>query len=197
MRLQKYINCHIHFVGYYSTKLIHIPDTLHIECNTTGIYPTVTQWLENNGGALATDECNAISWTNNYSLIDCNDSFKIVEFSASDECGNSTSATGVIVVTNTTTTTQVPSNQGFKFITASPNPFLDKVKLSFNLEKPTKLNITFLNKEGKILKIITQQFPAGINDIKVSKQELKMIDNIYFFIEGTSIYHYGQLLIIN
>ncbi|SHJ21314.1 HYR domain-containing protein [Tangfeifania diversioriginum] len=53
-------------------------------------------WLENNGGATATDNCSDVTWTNNSTTQDwvidlvAHAKTKTVTFTATDECGNST-----------------------------------------------------------------------------------------------------------
>ncbi|MGJ5641554.1 HYR-like domain-containing protein [Formosa sp. S-31] len=73
------------------------------ECgDTTGIQ----DWLDNNGGALATDNCSEIiEWTNDYAGITptCgNSGSATVTFTATDSCGNPTTTTATLTITDTT-----------------------------------------------------------------------------------------------
>ncbi|WP_179006689.1 gliding motility-associated C-terminal domain-containing protein [Winogradskyella forsetii] len=65
-------------------------ENIDIEC---GITPdgTLEDWLANNAGATATDNCGAITWTNDYGSntdIDCDNGAISVTFTATDDCGN-------------------------------------------------------------------------------------------------------------
>ncbi len=171
-----------------------IPDTLHVACNTTGNYPEVIDWLNNLGGAEATDNCNSISWTNNFDMIDCNDSIKTIQFVATDKCNNSTTTFGIISVTNTIATTQPNDNQGFTFLSAYPNPFTDKTELTFLLSKPSVLKITFYNAQGATLWQTNQLFQNEKNRIFFTKERLQHSGIIYYRIEGANIYHVGKLM---
>ncbi len=171
-----------------------LPDTLHIECNTNGNYPEVIQWLNIFGGAVATDNCSNLSWSNDFDMIDCNDSIQIVHFMATDACNNTTATSGIISVTNTIATRQPIDHQDFIFLSTHPNPFTDKTELSFALSKPSELTITFYDMQGVVLQQIHQLFPNGSNTIQFTKAHFYHSGIIYYQIEGASIYHVGKLI---
>ena len=67
-----------------------------VECDGQGNQNAIANWLANNGGAIAFDNCSEVIWTNNFNSIanDCSTAVTVV-FTATDACGNSafTSAT--------------------------------------------------------------------------------------------------------
>ena len=63
---------------------------INVEC---GIDPAskLSDWLANNAGATATDNCGVITWSNDFGQnpeVDCNGGAIKVIFTATDECGN-------------------------------------------------------------------------------------------------------------
>ena len=61
------------------------------------------QWLNNHGGAAATDNCNAITWSHDYEVGDLSDDCGLtgsveVTFTATDACGNHSSTTATYVI---------------------------------------------------------------------------------------------------
>uniref|UniRef100_UPI0030EC6619 Ig-like domain-containing protein n=1 Tax=Olleya marilimosa TaxID=272164 RepID=UPI0030EC6619 len=61
-------------------------------------------WLATNGSATATDNCGAVTWSNNYSNFsdDCGATGSTtVTFTASDACGNSSSTTATFTIEDT------------------------------------------------------------------------------------------------
>ncbi|WP_040492748.1 hypothetical protein, partial [Xanthomarina gelatinilytica] len=78
------------------------PET--VECDGNGNIDALNAWLANNGGATATDDCSAITWSNDFTALsdECGETGSAtVTFTATDGCGNesSTSATFTIVDT--------------------------------------------------------------------------------------------------
>ncbi len=85
-----------------TTALLTIADTNHpvidvpaidmvVQCDGQGNLADLNNWLDNRGGALATDACGNVSWTNNYSTLSngCGSTGSAsVIFSATDDCGN-------------------------------------------------------------------------------------------------------------
>lgn len=78
---------------------------LTVECDGNGNNEALNQWLTSQGGAAATDTCSAVSWSNNFSLLEplCgNTGFATVDFIASDACGNITVTTATFTIVDTT-----------------------------------------------------------------------------------------------
>jgi len=84
---------------------------LTVECDGLGNTAQLTAWLASHGGAVASDICSNVTWTNNFEALSdlCgNTGAATVIFTATDDCGNfsTTSATFTIIdVTAPTITT--------------------------------------------------------------------------------------------
>ena len=90
-----------------------------MECDGGGNTGGITNWLNNNGGATASDLCGPVVWTNNFtSLVGAcsNTGNAFVTFTASDECGNPISTTAQVTVVDT---------QGPTFTTPASNMQVD------------------------------------------------------------------------
>ncbi|WP_455431917.1 HYR-like domain-containing protein, partial [Tenacibaculum aiptasiae] len=67
---------------------------IDIECGVGNTTQTLQDWLDNNAGATATDNCSSVVWTNDYgndTSIKCDGSYINVTFTATDACGNQSS----------------------------------------------------------------------------------------------------------
>ena len=86
-----------------SPKMITKATDIVVECDGQGNQNAITNWLANNGGAIASDNCSEIIWTNNFNSIanDCSAAVTVV-FTATDACGNSTSTSGTFSVQDNT-----------------------------------------------------------------------------------------------
>ncbi|MEQ3664313.1 Ig-like domain-containing protein, partial [Olleya sp.] len=88
-------------------------------------------WLATNGSATATDNCSAVTWSNNYSNLsdDCGvTGSTTVTFTASDVCGNSSSTTATFTIEDTVG----PTFDGFPNDTNNDQPScIDVPVLSF------------------------------------------------------------------
>ncbi|MFC3877584.1 HYR-like domain-containing protein, partial [Winogradskyella maritima] len=78
---------------------------INIECGVSD--PNALQnWLDSNGGAVATDNCSAVTWVNDYGQDDslqCDPQTGIsVTFTATDACGNSSMTTAMYFIQDTT-----------------------------------------------------------------------------------------------
>ena len=70
-----------------------------IACDVADQQNKIQQWLGNHGGAQASDVGSAVLWTNNYSTLSggCGATGSaVVQFTATDECGNSVITTATI-----------------------------------------------------------------------------------------------------
>ncbi|MCB4797818.1 HYR-like domain-containing protein [Neotamlana laminarinivorans] len=74
-----------------------------VECDGSGNNNDIQDWLNNNGGAVASDECSTITWTNNYdgTTSDCANAITVT-FTATDECGNSSTTSATYAIEDTT-----------------------------------------------------------------------------------------------
>ncbi|NNF73856.1 MAG: gliding motility-associated C-terminal domain-containing protein [Flavobacteriaceae bacterium] len=79
-----------------------------VECDGQGNGTDLQDWLNNNGGAVASDDCSAINWSNDYTGLsdDCGATGSAtVTFTATDSCGNSSSTTATFTIEDTTAPT--------------------------------------------------------------------------------------------
>ncbi|MGL2964949.1 hypothetical protein ACSVH2_14110, partial [Flavobacterium sp. RSB2_4_14] len=70
-----------------------------VECDGEGNENALTNWLNNNGGAQASDNCSNVVWSNNFNSMpsDCSAAVTVI-FTATDACGNSASTTATFTV---------------------------------------------------------------------------------------------------
>ena len=85
-----------------------------VECDGTGNISELNTWLSANGGAVASEECSELTWSNDFTTLsdDCgNTGSTLVTFTATDACGlfSTTSATFTIEDT-TAPLIECPSN---------------------------------------------------------------------------------------
>ncbi len=76
-----------------------------VECAATDPTIALNEWLNNNGNAVATDNCTSLTWSNNYTgLTDgCPGTGSAeVTFTVIDECGNSANTTATFSIVDTT-----------------------------------------------------------------------------------------------
>src|SRR5690606_7653573 len=83
-------------------------DDMTVECDGTGNLDDLNNWLTSNAGADATDDCSAITWSNNYSSLSdgCGETgTATVTFTAIDGCGNASSVSATFIIQDTTAPT--------------------------------------------------------------------------------------------
>ncbi|PIF63104.1 gliding motility-associated C-terminal domain-containing protein [Flavobacterium sp. 11] len=96
------------------TQVITIQDTtapiintaasnITVECDSQGNQNAIADWLSNNGGATASDNCSDVTWSNNFSTLsnDCSTAVTVL-FTAKDACGNSSTTSATFSVKDTT-----------------------------------------------------------------------------------------------
>ena len=79
-----------------------------VECDGMGNMAALNDWLASNGGAMASDDCSGVTWSNDYTALsdDCGDSRTFtVTFTAHDDCGNASSTTATFTIEDTTNPT--------------------------------------------------------------------------------------------
>ena len=78
---------------------------LTVECDGAGNLGALAGWLATNGGAVASDICGSVTWSNTFGAItpDCGlTGSATVTFTATDDCGNSTSTAATFTIEDTT-----------------------------------------------------------------------------------------------
>jgi subtilisin-like proprotein convertase family protein len=78
---------------------------IDVVCDGNNNVTQLLNWLNNNGNAVATDNCNEVIWTNDYGQVapgTCEGEGSItVTFTATDGCGNFDTTTGIITIVDT------------------------------------------------------------------------------------------------
>ncbi|MBK8922692.1 MAG: HYR domain-containing protein [Saprospirales bacterium] len=78
---------------------------LTVECDGAGNGAALMDWLASNGGAVATDACGTVNWSNNFDGLsdDCGATGSaMVTFTATDECGNEVQTTATFTIIDET-----------------------------------------------------------------------------------------------
>ena len=76
-----------------------------VECDGSGNTAQLNAWLNNHGGATATDNCSDVSWSNNFTALSdgCGASGSVlVKFTVTDVSGNESSASATFTIMDTT-----------------------------------------------------------------------------------------------
>ena len=76
---------------------------LTVQCDGSGNTGAITAWLDNHAGAIATDACSDVTWTNNFNALssDCSAAVTVI-FTATDGCGNASTTSATFTVQDTT-----------------------------------------------------------------------------------------------
>ena len=75
-----------------------------VECDGNGNYSQLLMWLNNHGGAVATDACGSVSWSNNFNGLSnlCgNTGAATVVFMVTDQCGNTNTTQATFTIQDT------------------------------------------------------------------------------------------------
>ena len=80
-------------------------DNQTVECDGSGNTAALNAWLSNNGGAVASDVCGGVTWSNNYTALsdDCGATGSAtVTFTATDDCNNVSTTVATFTIEDTT-----------------------------------------------------------------------------------------------
>ena len=158
-------------------------DTL-IDCTLPNAKSILNQWLNTHGGAVASDECGDVSWTHDFpTLPDTCDITRnlAVTFTASDDCGN-TSSTAANITLLVTTSTGENLDQRFSII---PNPAKDHIQVQLELSQDLPVQVVLLDAVGRVhltrildqheFILLLKDFAPGIYVIKIHLQEKVLV----------------------
>ncbi|WP_223551993.1 HYR domain-containing protein, partial [Aestuariivivens sp. NBU2969] len=76
-----------------------------VECDGSGNAADLNAWLSSNGGAVASDTCGGVTWSNDYNALsdDCGAAGSVtVTFTATDDCNNSSTTSATFTIEDTT-----------------------------------------------------------------------------------------------
>ncbi|MFD1096876.1 hypothetical protein ACFQ3Q_14065, partial [Salegentibacter chungangensis] len=76
-----------------------------VECDGEGNMAALQAWLDNNGGAMASDSCGDVTWSNDFDALSdlCGATGSAtVTFTATDDCGNTSETSATFTIEDTT-----------------------------------------------------------------------------------------------
>ena len=76
-----------------------------VECDGAGNTAELNAWLASNGGAIASDDCSGVAWSNDFTALsdDCGATGSaLVTFTATDECGLASTTSATFTIEDTT-----------------------------------------------------------------------------------------------
>ncbi len=82
-----------------------------VECDGAGNNTALTNWLSTHGGAMASDACSNVTWSNDFTTLSdgCGQTgTTTVHFTATDGCGNASTTTATFTIQDTTPPAIVP-----------------------------------------------------------------------------------------
>ncbi|WCO00980.1 T9SS type A sorting domain-containing protein [Psychroserpens ponticola] len=91
----------ISFADYTPPSIITSALDESVSCDGSGNVSELNNWLSSNGGAIASDTCSTISWSNDFTVLDsdCSETVSAtVTFLATDDCGNTSSTTATFTI---------------------------------------------------------------------------------------------------
>lgn len=118
-------------------------DTI-MNCDNPNVKTDLVSWLDNHGGAVATDMCGTVSWTNDFPVLtdtcDITTSFSVT-FTVIDECNNRDTTVANITLQVATVSTDIPTSE-FD-VKIFPNPASDvlHIRLDKKLTYPVHLSV--------------------------------------------------------
>lgn len=130
------------------------PQNQEVECDENS-QTAFQAWLSSFGGAVANDSCGDVTFS--YSpanpQVDCNESVEVT-FTATDECGNSTSSQATFAIGEPVSTDKHQQTK----LSLYPNPSGDVLNITCGNETIETVKITDLN--GKVIKDVSAKGQA-------------------------------------
>jgi gliding motility-associated-like protein len=166
-----------------SPKIIAKAADIYVECDGVGNQNAITNWLATNGGAIATDNCSEIIWTNNFNSIanDCSAAVTVV-FTATDTCGNSSSTSGTFTIQDNTPPTAPTSPANITVKCASEIPEMISLtandSCSGNITVEGNNSIELGDCEANYIIKRTWTFKDTCNNISSVTQIINVVDNV-------------------
>jgi len=146
--------------------------------------PTAIQsWLDQQGGAMASDLCGNVTWTDDFPALSdtCGPvGLHTVRFTATDECGNATITEALLIIEDSLPTA-VPELHVFNF-RMYPNPASDVLHISVENDDVGQMHIRLTEASGKLywsgshisneMLIPVSHFPGGVYilELRTSKR---------------------------
>ena len=71
-------------------------------------------------------------------------------------------------------------SDNFELFQNTPNPFNHTTVISFNLPEAASATLTITDVSGKVVKVVTDEFAKGYNEVKFSRNELNGTGILYY-----------------
>ena len=161
----------------------------HWEMCNYNTQANLTAWVQNHGGAIASDGCSGgnISWQASPAnpQINCigamGTTSVTVQFIVTDNCGNktTTSATFNALMASGTDFNDPDGNDQLtefndqaELFQNQPNPFKDETRVGFYLPEDMGVTLVIYDISGKEVKRIAGDFSKGYNSLNINRAEL-------------------------
>ena len=149
-----------------------------IVCGINNQPTDIQNWLNQHGGAIASDICGSVSWTHNFTALSdtCGPVGTYdITFTATDACGNASSTNAFLTITDSLTT-GISELGEFDF-TIYPNPASDHVTITLDQPGVEQINLSLLDSFGRVIwsdmnntkeiLIPLQKYPEGLYFLQV------------------------------
>jgi hypothetical protein len=118
---------------------------ISIDCSDPTSDTQLQNWVSSNGGASATDACNSITWTNNYTPSTGNCNNVPVTFTVTDACNNVARTTASYTIADNTPPTINVANQAVECVNYTNDQFttwLNSYTVSDNCAAVDQITVT-------------------------------------------------------
>ncbi len=78
---------------------------------------------------------------------------------------------------------QAVQNEVFTLFQNKPNPFAKETLISFELPQDAEATMTIFDLSGKVVKVVQEDYPAGYNEILISREDLNATGIYYYRLE--------------
>ncbi len=157
----------------------------HWEICNYNTQDNLNAWVQNQGGALASDGCSGgnISWQASPAnpQINCNGgqgtTSVTVQFIVTDNCGNKTTTTATFnaLAAPGFAEPEEEANLNTGSVTLfqnNPNPFKDQTVISFSLPIASQATLTIYDMNGRVLKVVDGNYYQGLNEVSINRSDL-------------------------
>ena len=125
---------------------------LTVECDGSGNTSALYNWLSNHGGAVASDGCSNVTWNNEYNadnfVSSCGATGHItITFTATDDCGNSSSTTATFAIEDHTAPV-LSSEPGDVTVSCNTIPPVPSITANDNCSGPATVIFTESSTQG-------------------------------------------------
>ena len=89
-----------------------------------------------------------------------------------------------------------PNNAAFKVFPSQPNPFDGETEILFELTSAATLNLIVQDASGKVIKNIEKEFFAGLNKVKLQREDFNEAGVYFFTLKSKTHKATGKLILI-